>query len=61
MASHWKVSRNPVGDETLYGVYRKIDENAIDHSGNREDFGRLFSSKAEAEMIAAKLNEVEGR
>lgn len=55
--SKWKVTSNYVGGKTLYGVYRTRDINEIDHSGNRENVGRLFESRDLAEALASALNE----
>lgn len=53
----WKVTSNPVGDKYIYGVYRFIDPNEVDHSGNREFYGEYLTDKQEAIALAEKLNE----
>lgn len=58
--SEWKVSANPVAGKMLYGVYRIRDLSRPDHSGNRETRG-YWETKAEAEKLAALLNEEEGK
>ena len=37
--SKWRVSSNGWGEDNTYQVYRRIDVNATDHSGNRENKG----------------------
>lgn len=54
--SKWRVSSNGWGEDKTYQVYRRIDVNATDHSGNRENRGGVFDSKAEAQAYADKLN-----
>lgn len=56
MKSKWKVTSNPVGGETLYGVYRTINTSEVDHSGNRELHGGYLESRQEAAAIVDKLN-----
>lgn len=55
----WKVTSNPVGDKCIYGVYRFIDPDEVDHSGNREFYGEYLTNKQEAITLAARLNEEE--
>jgi hypothetical protein len=52
----WEVASIPCGVETYYQIYRKINENEPDHTGNREWGKDLFDTKEEAEKEAAKLN-----
>ena len=54
--TEWKVTGNYINGEPVYRVYRLIDKNAVDHSGNREYATEYMSSKRKAEAIAAKLN-----
>ena len=54
----WKVSSNVLGDKKVYCLYKILDKNEIDHSGNREVV-ECFDSKKEAEELAKKLNEVD--
>ena len=54
--SKWLVSSNGWGEDKTYQVYRRIDVNATDHSGNRENHGGVFDSKAEAQAYADKPN-----
>lgn len=61
MKSKWKVTSNPIGGKTMYGVYRILDTNEVDHSGNREHYGDYVESREAAAAIAARLNaEAEG-
>lgn len=52
----WKVTCNIIGDKRFYAAYRLRDENAVDHSGNREYGSDYLESKEAASDIAAKLN-----
>lgn len=36
MKSEWRISSNFINDEKMYIAYRLLDENKVDHSGNRE-------------------------
>ena len=55
-SSPWRVTSNPVGDRTIYRVYRLIDTAEADHSGNREFYGNYVGPKEEALAIAKQLN-----
>lgn len=57
----WKVSKTYAAGETYYQVYRLIDKDGVDHSGNREyhQGGRDFSDPLHAQKIADTLNRVE--
>lgn len=57
--SEWKVSSNPIGEKTFYGVYRIRDINEVDHSGNRETRGGWYENRIDAEKLAKLLNEEE--
>ena len=57
----WKVSSNYFNDSWHYQVYRLIDEHAVDHSGNREYRGEVFSDKLSAQALADKLNMENGK
>lgn len=54
--SPWRVSTNPVAGKKFYQVYRIIDVDQIEHSGNRETRGGLYESRQDAEKLAALLN-----
>lgn len=54
--SEWRVTANPIGGCTLYGVYRLLDTSEVDHSGNREIYGDYVDDRPAAEEIARKLN-----
>jgi len=56
MKSPWKVTSNPIGDKTMYQVFRIRDTSAVDHSGNREYYGAYMQSKDEAKALADELN-----
>lgn len=55
----WKVSSNYFNDSWHYQVYRLIDVFAVDHSGNREYRGAVFSDKLSAQAYADFLNSEE--
>lgn len=56
MKSKWKVTSNPIGDKTMYRVFRICDTSQVDHSGNREYYGDYMDSKYVAQEIATRLN-----
>lgn len=58
MKSEWRVSRNPVDGDWIYGVYRLFDIQKTDHSGNRETYA-WYEDLNEAEKKAAQLNKEE--
>lgn len=53
--SKWEITTNYIDGKKLYGVYRIIDINEVDHSGNREVKG-YYDSREKAEEIAEELN-----
>ncbi|MBQ8283452.1 MAG: hypothetical protein IJX75_00005 [Clostridia bacterium] len=57
--SKWEVTCNYVAGDRLYAVYRLRDENAIDHSGNREFATGYMADKAKAQRIADRMNHCE--
>lgn len=52
--SEWRISTNIVAGKEFYQVYRLLDVNEIDHSGNRETRGGLYDSIRDAK--ARRLN-----
>ncbi len=52
----WKVSSNNINGKKYFRPYRLIDENAVDHSGNREYAGRYMESRDDAQLLADCLN-----
>ena len=59
MVGKWKVTANPVGGGMLYAVYRLVDVNAVDHSGNREYATSYIEDEDTALTIAEGLNRKE--
>ncbi len=59
MTSKWKVTCNPIGGTKMYAVYRLIDVNEVDHSGNREFATDFMEDQMDALLIAQDLNEME--
>jgi len=59
--SEWRVTSNPIGDVTLYRVYRIRDTSEVDHSGNREYYGNYTPDRQTARDVAAELNSREGK
>ncbi|MBS3885587.1 MAG: hypothetical protein KGZ56_00860 [Dethiobacter sp.] len=59
MKSMWKLTSNMIGEKRVYGVYRILDVNGVDHSGNREMHGNYMDSREEAMAIAERLNREE--
>lgn len=54
--SEWRISTNIVAGKEFYQVYRLLDVNEIDHSGNRETRGGLYESIRDAKALARRLN-----
>lgn len=54
--SEWRISTNIVAGKKFYQVYRLLDVNEIDHSGNRETRGGLYESIRDAKTLARRLN-----
>lgn len=57
--SEWRVGANPIAGSIFYNIYRLRDINEIDHSGNRETCSGLYTTRAEAEVVADMMNEEE--
>lgn len=57
MRSSWKVREKPIAGVTFYQVYRTTDavKNPL------ETYGGLWSTEAEAEQLARRLNQNEKR
>lgn len=56
MKSEWKVTSNSINGSKMYGVYRQLDVNAVDHSGNRENSGGYVDNREAAQVVADALN-----
>lgn len=54
--SEWKITSQYINDKKMYAVYRLIDADAVDHSGNREYGSDYLESHASAAKIADELN-----
>ena len=54
--SDWFVSTNDIAGMKMYQVVRKINEDEVDHSGNREVHGALFETQEEAQACCDMLN-----
>jgi hypothetical protein len=54
--SEWRVTHQYAGSECYIRVYRLIDKNAADHSGNREYLREIYETDAEAQAVADELN-----
>ena len=59
MKSEWRVSTNYVCGGKEYQVYRLLDVNKTDESGNREYDNIVFTAKDMATEHAATLNKEE--
>ena len=55
--SEWRVSSNYVDGKTVYEVYRMVKAERVNHSGCREYAGGTYSTRAEAQAAANRLNE----
>lgn len=60
MKSKWKVSHTYAAGAEYYQTYRLRDEDATDHSGNREIAG-TFEDEAPAQRLADELNAKDSR
>jgi hypothetical protein len=61
MKSNWKVSSNYWGEKKVYQVFRTLDVEEVDHSGNREYVpDGVFDTRAAAQICADELNKIEG-
>ena len=56
MKSKWKVTSNPIGDTIKYAVYRLLDTQKTDHSGNREFATHYLDDREQAQSIAEEMN-----
>lgn len=54
--SEWGITSQVINGEEIFQVYRLRNVNGIDHSGNREYCGGLFSDETAAQEYADKLN-----
>jgi hypothetical protein len=59
MKGPWKVTSQVIGDRKKYAVYRLIDINEVDHSGNREFAGEYIDDRHIAESVATSLNQMD--
>ena len=59
--SEWRVTRNYIDGASLYAVYRLIDVDKVDHSGNREFAGGYTTNKKAAIEVANILNKEEAK
>lgn len=55
--TEWKVTSTLINGKKKYAVYRIINPNAINHSGNREYCTAWLDSREQAEELAVSLNE----
>lgn len=60
MKSEWRVTSNIIGSEKMYAVYRLIDAQKTDHSGNREFAGEYVKNRGAAEFVVTELNQMKG-
>lgn len=56
MIGEWSVTSRIIDGEEIFQVYRLLNVNGIDHSGNRDYCGGLFSDEAAAQEFADELN-----
>jgi hypothetical protein len=59
MKGKWEVTSNTINGRTMYAVYRLLDTEAVDHSGNREYAGAYVFDREACEKQAQALNERE--
>ena len=56
MKSEWRVTSNLINGQKLYGVYRLLDMDEVDHSGNREHLDVWVADRCIAEKLAERYN-----
>lgn len=61
MNSEWKVESNTINGTTMYCVYRIIDTEKPNYSGNREYASSYVHDYSVALETATLCNEVEGQ
>ena len=54
--SEWKVTCNYFNGVRAWGVYRLLNVDEVDNSGNREYATKFMDDKEKAKGIARKLN-----
>lgn len=59
MKSEWRVTSNIIDGQKMYAVYRLIDAQKTDHSGNREYAGGYTPNREAALVLAQNLNKGE--
>ena len=52
---------NPMAGEKKYSLYKTIDPDKPDHSGNRLNYGAWYKTRKEAEERAKYLNALEAQ
>ena len=60
MKSEWRVTNNVMMGDKTFGVYRLIDIDVVDHSGNREFQDIWHKERCDAMKVAKRLNESGG-
>ena len=60
MKSKWRVSEKNIAGKIFFEVYQLQDISAPDTRLNRIARGGYWSTRAEAEKLASKLNQEEG-
>lgn len=54
--TEWKILKNNVGGEERFQIYRIIDPNKPQHSGNMEFYDqKLYATREEALAVIAKM------
>lgn len=56
MKSNWHVTSNLINGATMFGVYRLLDIQETDHSGNREHLDVWVADRRIAEKLAEQYN-----
>ena len=59
MKSEWKITSQRIGGIEMFAIYRMIDKNGIDHSGNREYAGDYIRDLRAASSMCEALNKME--
>lgn len=59
MKSEWKTTSNMINGKWMYRIYRLIDKDDVDHSGNREYAGEYIKDESMANAACKALNRLE--
>lgn len=59
--TEWKVTMNPMAGDKKYSLYKTINPDKEERSGNRKNYGVWYATRKEAEERAKYLNIMEAQ